>query len=295
MYRPRHAKHGNLRLIIRILLILAVAVCIIYPFREPYMIETEKTVIESSLISQDVRQIRIVFLSDIHEKAFPFFTAARFSSLVRSVNSLNPDIILLGGDYTESPEQTADFFTRLAENRLRANYGVFAVLGEHDRNPDQSSITLVRSAMIAAGVTPLINDCVSIRIGSNTINIAGLDDITEGWPNLTELASSITGDNFTIFLCHNPSIIPELMQSVNGDGKRGWFQLGLFGHTLGGQIAGAGNLLHLTNDVRDEYVSGWTVENRIHLLTSNGIGTVSVPARFLRVPQMHLITVRSVK
>ena len=293
MYRPRHAKHQNIKVLIHVLILLLLIGCLIYPLYEPYQIQIEKTIIESDQLSSDVHQIRIVYLSDIHQSGFPFFTQSRFEKLVRSINALNPDLILLGGDYADSPEHAQTFFEKLSENRLRANYGVYAVLGEHDRETDQSSISLLRSAMIASGTTPLVNDVIRLRIGNSMINIAGLDDVTQGWPNLAGVASTVKGQDFTIFLCHNPSVIPALMQTVNGDGRRNWFQLGLFGHTHGGQIVGMGSLLHLTDDVRNEYVNGWNYENRIHLLTSNGIGTVSLPVRLSRPPQIHLITIRS--
>ena len=293
MYRPKHAKYQMLRRVIRILAVVILVFILLYPFLEPYRIQVERTSLESDMLSPDVRQLRIVFVSDIHEQGFPFFTSARTIDLVRSINALNPDLILLGGDYATSPESAVLFFGRLAENRLRANYGIYGVLGEHDRELERESITLLRSAMLAAGVTPLVNDAVSLRVGTSTVTLVGLDDVTRGWPDLAGTAAQVEGGSYTIFLCHNPQIIPSLMQSVNSAGKRNWFQLGLFGHTMGGQIVLLGDVLHLTDSVSAAYAGGWTRENRIPLLISNGIGTVTIPARLFRPPQIHLITVKS--
>ena len=77
----------------------------------------------------------------------------------------------------------------------------------------------------------------------------------------------------------------------DSSGNLSWFDLGLFGHTHGGQMKFFSGLLGIAEDVPDRYLSGWFTENRVDLLVSRGIGTSVFPARLLCPPQIHLIEV----
>ncbi len=296
MYHGKHARHRHLRQALRILAVLLVVACLIYPFWEPYRLHVHRVDMESANLSRDVGQLRIVYLSDIHEDSFPYFTQSRTEALISRVNSLHADLVLLGGDYTNGTDGATDFFNRIRYGKhFQSVYGCFGVLGEHDRDLDDESTTALRAAMVAAGITPLINDSYQLRIGSSTVSIAGVDDVNSGWPDLKSTAAKIHADDFAIVMCHNPQIIPDLSQSTDADGRRNWYDLGLFGHTHGGQLPFLGGLLHLTDDIRPEYHSGIRIENRAPMIVSNGIGTVSIPARLFRMPEILLITVRATR
>jgi len=79
--------------------------------------------------------LRVVALADIHA-CEPWLNQARLEHIVRSANALEPDIIVLLGDYLSGmsfvfrslPVET------IAEalSRLEAPLGVHAILGNHD-------------------------------------------------------------------------------------------------------------------------------------------------------------------
>ena len=148
-------------------------------------------------------------------------------------------------------------------------------------------------AMTNAGVTPLVNEAVPIYVGSGTIWLAGVDDYIAGRPNLSAVASRVNADDFVIFLSHNPSIIHDAQQTMNASGSLGWFDIGLFGHTHGGQMKIFSPMADALEDLPDRYVSGWLTENRSELLFSNGVGTTGFPGRLLCPPQIHLIELLS--
>jgi predicted MPP superfamily phosphohydrolase len=106
--------------------LIAVILLVIYMFIEPYWIETKEITIESDQIPAQFDGKTIVFLSDIH--AGPFFSQERIDSLVNQVNALDPDLILLGGDYVDGDSAyTQSTFDSLSN--LEAPLGVYAVLG----------------------------------------------------------------------------------------------------------------------------------------------------------------------
>src|SRR5262245_58191999 len=71
----------------------------------------------------------IAFLTDRHHG--PFTSLDYLRSVVRTTLALNPDMILLGGDYSlKDRKYIAPCFELLS--MLKAPLGVFGVLGNHD-------------------------------------------------------------------------------------------------------------------------------------------------------------------
>ena len=94
-----------------------------------------------------------------------------------------------------------------------------------------------------------------------------------------------------ILMAHNPSLIPDAQLATDASGNLGWFDLGLFGHTHGGQMMFFSSLLGIADDVPDRYRSGWLKENRVDLLISHGIGTSVFPGRLFCFPQIHYMEI----
>lgn len=284
-YRPRHSPRNRHRIRRRILLALLLFILLAYPFTEARILQVDQINLTSSDLPSDIGHLRIVFLSDVHYGFF--FTEGQVNSLVARINALKPDIVLFGGDIGNTPDDAISFYRSISS--LHARYAMLGVLGEADHGESDLERTMVTDAMREAGITPLVNDLVPVRVGTSIIYVLGLDDVRMGKPTLTSLAARTSADNFVLFLCHNPSIISESQRVEDNSGRLGWFDLALFGHTHGGQIALFSDLLNIAGDVDDHYLRGLFTENRSNLLVSNGVGTAVLPARFLRPPQIHCI------
>ena len=287
-YRGRHERRSPFGCLARIVTFLVLVAMLIYPFAEPFMLEVENVTLTSSDLPVDIGQLRIVYLSDIHQGAF--FSQSRVNDLVKRINALNADLVLLGGDYAEDSDGAVSFFRTLPN--IHARYGVYAVMGNHDRTVPESNLQAMQTVMIARGITPVVNDVIPVRIGVSNIYIAGIDDVNTGWPDLSGVAARTRAEDYVIFLSHSPEVIPDAHKCADMNGKRGWFDLGLFGHTHGGQIALIGQHLGIAK-VPAQYEQGWIVENRINMLISRGVGTSVLPVRIGRRPQIHVITVKN--
>lgn len=284
-YDPRTSRMRKFLIFLGILVLLFL---LAWPFIEPFMLETETVALRADDLPASVGQLRIVYVTDIHKGGL--YTDARLEALVSRINALDADLILLGGDYANDSAGAVAFFQNLP--RLYARYGVYAVTGNHDRTQPESNLNQLRRAMMDAHVTLLLNTVEPVQIGSSTIYIAGVDDVSCGHPDLEYVASQVRQQDYVIFLCHNPQIIPDALNAADRYGELNWFDLGLFGHTHGGQVALFGGLVR-DSSVDERYRSGWTKQNRIDLLTSRGVGTTSLPVRLFCTPQIHLITVNS--
>ena len=188
----------------------------------------DPTVRHASIRSTDwpdgQRPVRIAFLSDIHA-AEPGTSPRRIAEIVQQVNSQEPDIILLGGDFV-STKQIAwshpDFTAAVAPLAdLEAPLGVYAVLGNHDhwRDAEQGKIALEK-----IGITVLNNDALQV----GPVALGGVDDAFTHHANVPGTIAAmgrLTG--LKVLLSHSPDVMPD------ADGA----ELVLAGHTHCGQIA----------------------------------------------------------
>ncbi|NLS27642.1 putative protein YpbG [Sphingomonas sp. S2M10] len=224
--------------------------------------------------------MRVVLISDLHV-AGPETTPSRLARIVGQVNALRPDLVLIAGDV----EQDRWISTRLYEAeeataplaRLRARYGVVAVLGNHDY--ERCSKTELPPWLEKRGITVLRNEAV--RLGALTV--AGADDLYHGkyrQRRLDDAARALPGP--TVVLSHTPDIAPTLPAR---------YPLVLAGHTHCGQIA-----LPLIGPITASshyglrYVCGLIREPGRNVLVTAGIGTSGVPLRIGAVPDFWLLT-----
>jgi hypothetical protein len=114
---------------------------------------------------------RIAQLSDIH--IGPFSKADYIRHCVTITNGLKPDLIVLTGDYVAwDPEDQGEVVLLLAA--LRAPYGVYGCLGNHEREVGiEDSITHLFSSQ---GIRILRQERAAIQLGGEMLNLIGIDD-----------------------------------------------------------------------------------------------------------------------
>jgi predicted MPP superfamily phosphohydrolase len=115
------------------------------------------------------------------------------------------------------------------------------------------------------------------------IYIAGVDDLTEGAPDLGRALAAVPKTATTLLLSHNPDIL--------GEPDIGQADLVLSGHTHGGQIVlpwlGAAHT-HSEHLTRRE-ASGFLRRGATQVYISRGVGE-GIPLRFAAAPQIALLT-----
>jgi len=262
----------------RILFIFILTFLLAYMLIEPYWIETKEVVIESNEIPAEFDGKKIVFLSDIHTGTF--FDQSRVDAVVNQVNSLNPDLILLGGDYVDGDSAYIQpAFESLS--KLEAPLGVYAVLG----NKDPQYYTL--EAIPQYGITYIGNKGTWIEENGSKIRLGGVGDYNNGNQIQKATTSVVTPEDFVILISHNPDYFLEVDKSK--------VDLVLSGHTHGGQITFFGLWAPSTHsDYGNKYRTGVIEENGTTMIVSNGIGTTILPMRFFARPQIIVVELKKV-
>ncbi len=297
MYRGKHVRHKRLHQLIRGSIIAAVVILLLWPFVEPRTLSVDRHTVTVRDLDPASGMLKIVYVADIHQAGFPWFSQSQVNALVDKINSQDPDIVLLGGDYAADPSGTEAFFMNLP--KINNNYGVYAVLGDADRGPDTApeDIESLRKVMKSKNITLLVNEVGSFKLGQQTIRIAGVDleDVGGEARNVGKVSAQVRSDELVILLAHSPAAIDFALKSSGSDGGNGkWFDLGLFGHTHGGQLPGGLNLFGIAEDLSDRTV-GWFQRNKIDMLVTRGVGTTVMPIRIACQPQIHVITLQGSK
>ena len=250
---------------------------------EPKTLQIEQVYLTASDLPSDIGQLKILFMTDLHVGYH--FSSGRLSDLTSRVNALKPDVILLGGDYSTDQAGAIDFFRSFPD--FHARYGIYAVLGDTDMDGEQ--LTALRRAMMTAGVTSLQNETAVVRIGNSSITIAGVGDPTTGNADVSGVAEMVRSTDYAVLLCHSPEAIDLALRSDSQDGQRRWFDLGLFGHTHGGQFAlGGWSPVALSYD---EWGGTYREGSRV-LHVSTGMGGL-IPFRLGQPAEIVVITLKS--
>src|SRR5262245_6026661 len=247
---------------------------------EPMRLVVRKTTITLPAWKAEFRDLRVTVFSDLHVGP-PHITLTRLRSIVEEANATEADLILMPGDFVQTP-----LGWRMAEpeeiaaelKRLRAKAGVFAVLGNHDWWYDS---TRVRRALEKEGVRVLDDQAIKIERQGKTFWLVGFSDKWAGHPNIEETVKQITDDAPVIAFTHNPGIFPAIPPRI---------KLMIAGHTHGGQIW----LPFIGRPViSDEpYPIGHFIEGGKHLFVTTGIGTSICPVRLGVPPEISLLTIK---
>jgi predicted MPP superfamily phosphohydrolase len=231
--------------------------------------------------------LRIVQLTDIHHG--PTLSLNYVRQVVQATNALQPNLILLTGDYVHRSSAYVEPVVReLAE--LRATIGRIGVLGNHDWWEDAP---LTRRAFARIGIPLVDNDRLFItperqlvRSSTAGLCIAGVGDLQEDVVRIGDALGNVPPEMPRLLMSHNPDVAedPDFLRS------RLRVDLMLCGHTHGGQvwIPGLGTPI-VPSRYGQKYASGLVQGPACPVYISRGIGTTILPLRFCVPPEIAVI------
>lgn len=233
--------------------------------------------------------LRIVQLSDFHYDRY--VDVRIITSAVQAANQLQPDLVVLTGDFVTQGPFTGQYdppSARDAEpcsqilSRLRSRLGIFAVLGNHDYYTDPN---MVAEILRSRGFHVLRNHSFAVEQEGSRLWIAGVNDVVAGADDLELALQKIPASETVVLLAHEPDFADWV--------PPGRVDLQLSGHSHGGQIVlpviGPPYLPPLAR----KYPWGLRQLGPLTLYTNRGVGTITLPLRFNCPPEITLFTLRS--
>ncbi|XP_051787650.1 transmembrane protein with metallophosphoesterase domain [Erpetoichthys calabaricus] len=285
---PTAAVSGSNRTVLLALAVtLALTVIGLYNgARPPAVVRVQITV---DKLPSSLNNLRLALLSDIH--LGPTVGRNKLERVVRMVNELQPDIVAIVGDLTDS--QVVNLQTASEPLReLKTKLGTYFVTGNHEYYTVDVSNWFSYLKML--NVQPLHN--TNVRIGpversDEWLCLAGVDDVEAHllrYPghgmNLERALDGCGPDRAIILLAHQPTAAKKALQ------MRPDISLILSGHTHGGQIFPFTIAAYLFNP----YFSGlYKVGERNFVYVTPGTVYYGIPMRIASRAEITEITLKS--
>jgi predicted MPP superfamily phosphohydrolase len=225
-------------------------------------------------------ELHVVLVSDTHVGTIN--GNLRIQHMVKMVNELEPDLILLAGDLID--DDFHPFISQRMADQLKAlksRLGTYSVLGNHEYIAGH--LDEYRDELEHAGIRLLIDEAVQI---DDSFYVIGRDDLSgkayHGRPRkpLNEMLQGLDSDKPFILMDHQPYRLDEAQQSG--------IDLQVSGHTHRGQMYPYHYITRKTYEVD----WGYLIKETTHIIVSSGFGTWGPPIRVGNRPEVVSVKVR---
>lgn len=224
----------------------------------------------------------LAFLAELHPEIAAFWVPGNRDYWESSFKTL------LG-----TPEERRDL-TILGQAQLvlksaRRTFRMFAGNERASLRLHRNDVDAMNRGLEAQGVRPLINRGVNLRGAGYDFWFAGIDDLTQGQPDISRALAPVPADSPLVLLSHNPDI--WFVSSFAGQlpvARRA--ELILSGHTHGGQLnlPLIGAWYRQGTRLSRQKAAGWFVDGSSRMFVSRGLGE-SFPFRLGAPPQAAVI------
>ena len=235
---------------------------------EPKSLTVNEHKITDAKITDNFDGFKIVQISDIHYG--PYYELQDLKKLVKNINELNPDIVVLTGDLID---RKAKITTTMVENiskelaKIKSGAGKYAISGECDIKFDEWENIISNS-----GFTNLNNSYDTIyKNGYNFILLAGLSTNAD-----KESIVNKNGPIYNILLMHEPDYADDIE-----DNK---YDLILAGHSHHGQVNVPIISEFLYPKGAQKYHYNYYDLGKSKLYISSGIGNTNFNFRLFNTP-----------
>lgn len=264
--------------------------------RGAYKYRLHKVKVPSPNLPEAFNGFKIVQLSDIHTGSFVDTHA--LNKAFDIVMEQGADLILFTGDLVNNIASETDGFLDTYK-RLKAPYGVYSVLGNHDygdyvdwdsKEAKRQNLERLKSVQAAAGWRLLMNEHVALEKDGQKIALLGI----ENWggslrfPRYGRLDLAYKGAEnypFKILMSHDPSHWDKQVRPQYGN-----IDLTLSGHTHGMQlgIEIPGIKWSPAQWIYKQW-AGLYKEGRQFIYVNRGLGFLGYPGRLGIWPEITLI------
>ena len=228
---------------------------------------------------------KIAVVSDLHNAQF----GNNNSQLVEKIKKEHPDIIAITGDFVDSNRTDIKIAIQLV-SQLTEIAPCYYVTGNHEAWIKEKYNELEKG-LIAEDVVALHDNVIQLTKGSESIQIAGMDDpdFTDRYTYIqksmvqTRICNMSLSDEYCILLSHRPETFESYVSEE--------VDLVLSGHAHGGQfrVPFIGGIIAPDQGLFPKFDAGKYIKNNTIMIVSRGIGNSIIPVRFNNRPEIVIV------
>ncbi len=269
---------------------------LLYGYSNKYNYNVKKVKLAFKNLPASFKGFKIVHISDIHSGSLTDKAAVAHG--VDLILQQKPDIILFTGDLVnDRATEMADYITVF--DKLKAPYGVFSTLGNHDYGDyvvwstleeKRDNLEALKKVHATMGWKLLMNEHVILEKEGSSIALLGIENwgAKARFPKYGHMNLAYPGTEqypFKILMSHDPSHWDAEVRPKYGD-----IDLTLSGHTHGMQF-GIENPYFKWSPVQWVYKqwAGLYEEGKQKLYVNRGFGFIGYPGRVGILPEITLI------
>ena len=276
--RPRSRLHAVMRCGLLALLVLFV-------YWDNTALRTDSLTYTSTALPAEFDGLRIVQLSDLHNREFGKNNQRLYAAVKQAV----PDLIFLTGDLVDEYAEAPIPYAKAVGKALSAIAPTYYVTGNHEWAHGNAAVEELKTALRESGVTVLSNQFVPLERNGQTIFIAGIDD-PNGYADQTtpeELAAKLYAQQeapFWLLLAHRNNLFESEYAALGAD-------LTLSGHGHGGlwRLPFTDGLLGSGGTLLPSYTNGFYTCRGAEVFVSRGLGGM---VRLFNRPEVAVLTLR---
>jgi len=274
--------------IVSIFLIISL-ISIIFSY---FLIDVTEYTINSSKIPKSFNGYKILQLSDLHNSSY----GKNNNRLLKKINEINPDIIVMTGDMVSSNTKNFDNFFSFSKE-ISKKYRTYYIMGNHELRMNKTNQEKIIASLKDLGIYILDNKKVELTKESDSILLYGLHQPVSTYKNvlkkstkedftlsnLENIFPKLDNSRFNIILSHSPFIF-EVLEKWGAD-------LVLSGHVHGGlvRLPLIGGVLSPERTFFPKYDFGEYSIGDSKMILSRGLGNGTINLRVFNNPEICLI------
>lgn len=211
-----------------------------------------------------IDNLNVVFISDAHIGCA--VGENQLKAIVEKTNAVNPDIIILGGDFfddgtsEEMMQKTSEIF-----KGFKAKYGTYFVFGNHDTY--LGDLEGQAKCYTDAGIKNINDTALNI---DGKFYLVGRDDLTYGRKDAQAVFYGVEPDELPVIVVDHEPVYSQMKKVAELGGD-----LQLSGHTHAGQVFPA----YIIDFLKLEPFYGKYTTGDMTTMVSSGVGAWGVPMR----------------
>jgi len=255
--------YQKVKLISGIFTIISVVAIVVYGF---FNADRTRIVNLDLKIKKNITPLNIVAISDIHLGTT--VNHSEVDRMIKEINSLNPDIVLMGGDIIDNNIKVVKHYKLIERFReIKSTYGIYTCMGNHDyisRANEELDYYKENGINVLKDTSVLID---------NRFWLVGRDDHTadnfsgKKRKSISSLMKDVDASMPVILLDHQPFKLEETSKHA--------VDLQFSGHTHKGQFWPLG---YITGKMFEKDW-GYIKKENTHFYISSGFGTAGIPMR----------------